>query len=137
MTERPTIEVAAGVIRDELGRYLITRRRAGTHLEGLWEFPGGKREPGETLEACLRRELREELSATFTVGEKIETVRWAYPEKTVILHFFRCRVDSGAIEACESQETAWVPPERLGDYTFPPADESLVARLRNAAREMA
>ena len=64
-------------------------------------------------------------------------MRWAYPEKTVILHFFRCRVEAGAIEARESQETAWVAPERLGDYAFPPADEPLVARLRNAAREMA
>ncbi len=63
------IEVAAAVIRDDSGRYLITRRREGTHLAGLWEFPGGKREPGESLEACLRRELREELSATFAVGE--------------------------------------------------------------------
>jgi mutator protein MutT len=137
VTEPPTIEVAAGVIRDEVGRYLITRRRQGTHLEGLWEFPGGKREPGETLEGCLRRELREELSATFAVGAKIETVRWAYPEKTVILHFFRCRVEAGTVEARESQETAWVAPERLGDYAFPPADAPLVARLRNAAREIA
>ena len=132
-----TIDVAAAVIRDEAGRYLITRRRQGTHLGGLWEFPGGKREPGETLEACLRRELTEELSALFAVGERMETVRWAYPEKTVILHFFRCRVEAGAIEARESQETAWVAPERLGDYAFPPADEPLVARLMNAAREMA
>ena len=131
-----TIEVAAAVIRDEAGRYLITRRRQGTHLEGLWEFPGGKREPGETLEACLERELIEELSATFEIGERLETVRWKYPEKTVVLHFFRCRVKTGAIEARESQETAWVPPDRLGDYAFPPADEPLVARLRNASREI-
>jgi 8-oxo-dGTP diphosphatase len=85
----------------------------------------------------LRRELREELTATFTVGHQLETVRWAYPEKTVILHFFQCRVEAGAIEAREAQETAWVAPERLGDYAFPPADEPLVARLRNSAREMA
>jgi mutator protein MutT len=132
-----TIEVAAAVIRDGTGRYLITRRRQGSHLEGLWEFPGGKREPGETLEACLGRELTEELSATFEVGQRLETVRWEYPEKTVILHFFRCRVEAGAIEPRESQQTAWVPPDRLGDYAFPPADEALVARLRNASREIA
>lgn len=132
----PLVEVAAAVIRDDAGRYLITRRREGTHLAGLWEFPGGKREPDESLEACLLRELREELSATFAVGDRLETIRWVYPEKTVVLHFFQCRVEAGAIEARESQETAWVAPERLGDYAFPPADDALVARLRNASREM-
>ncbi|MEK7387973.1 MAG: NUDIX domain-containing protein, partial [candidate division NC10 bacterium] len=67
------IEVAAALIRDEAGRYLITQRRRGSHLEGLWEFPGGKREAGESHEDALRRELTEELSATFTVGEKFTT----------------------------------------------------------------
>lgn len=137
MSAEATIEVAAAVIRDDAGRYLIARRRPGTHLEGLWEFPGGKREPGETLEACLRRELREELSAAVEVGERLETIRWDYAERTVILHFFSCRVAAGAIEARESQETAWVPPDRLGDYAFPPADGTLVDRLKNASREMA
>jgi mutator protein MutT len=136
MSPHPIVDVAAAVIRDEAGRYLISRRRRGTHLEGLWEFPGGKREPGETLEACLRRELREELSATVAVGEKLDTIRWAYPDRTVILHFYRCAVDARAIEAREAQETAWVEPERLGDYAFPPADEALVARLMNASREI-
>jgi mutator protein MutT len=132
-----TLDVAAAVIQDDRGRYLIARRRSGSHLAGLWEFPGGKREPGETLEACLRRELTEELSGTFAVGEKLETIRWNYPDRTVVLHFFRCRLEAGAIEPRESQETAWVAPERLGDYAFPPADEALVARFRNASREMA
>ena len=131
------IEVAAALIRDAAGRYLITQRRSGSHLEGLWEFPGGKREAGETLDACLRRELTEELSATFDVGERLETVRWTYPDKTVVIHFFRCRLAAGAIEAREAQETAWVAPERLGDYAFPPADDTLVARLRKTSREIA
>jgi len=124
------IDVAAALVQDEAGRYLITRRRHGTHLEGLWEFPGGKREPGETLEACLRRELAEELGADFTVGDKVETVTWHYPGKTVVLHFYRCRVAAGAIEPREDQAMAWVDPSELVDYEFPPADQALLARLR-------
>src|SRR5437773_2250204 len=83
------VDVAAGLIfRD--GKLLITQRRAGAHLGGLWEFPGGKREPNETFEECLVRELREELGIEVVVGELIESVTHAYPEKTVHLSFFRC-----------------------------------------------
>ena len=130
--EPPTVvvEVAAALIQDDAGRYLITRRRAGSHLAGLWEFPGGKREPGETLEECLRRELTEELGADFMVGERVETLRWSYPEKSVVLHFFRCRLVSGQVEARERQTCAWVEPARLDDYEFPAADRALIARLR-------
>ena len=124
-----TIEVTAGLIQDEAGRYLITQRVAGSHLAGLWEFPGGKRDPGETLEACLRRELNEELGAAFRIEELVETIRWEYPEKTIVLHFFRCRHESGPIAPCESQEMAWVPPERLCDYQFPPADAVVLDRI--------
>ncbi len=123
------IEVAAALIRDTAGRYLITQRRRGSHLEGLWEFPGGKQEVGESPEACLKRELAEELSASFAVGEKFTTIRWEYPDRTVILHFFRCRLESGAIEPRESQTMAWVAADRLGEFDFPPADRELVARL--------
>jgi mutator protein MutT len=126
------LEVAAGLIRDEAGRYLITLRRPGSHLEGLWEFPGGKREPDETLEACLRRELREELDATFVVGERVETVRWEYPDRTIVLHFYRCRLAAGTIAAKESQVMAWVAPERLDDFDFPPADRAIVAHLQRS-----
>ncbi len=127
------VEVAAALIQDAAGRYLITRRRRGTHLEGLWEFPGGKRESGETLEACLTRELAEELGADFTVGEKVETVTWRYPEKTVALHFYRCRFAGGVIEPREDQTMAWVDAARLADYDFPPADQELITRLRQHA----
>jgi 8-oxo-dGTP diphosphatase len=127
-----TIEVAAALIRDEHGRYLITRRRRGTHLEGLWEFPGGKREPDETLEASLRRELREELGASFAVEDRVETIRWDYPEKTVVLSFFRCRWETGAIEPREGQLMEWVPVSELRRYDFPPADAGLLARLEAA-----
>ena len=117
-------------MRDDAGRYLITRRRRGSHLEGLWEFPGGKREPGESLETALRRELAEELSAGFAVGDRVDTVRWEYPERTVVIHFYRCRLESGTIEPRESQAMAWVAPERLVEFDFPPADRELITRLR-------
>ena len=127
------VEVAAALIQDEAGRYLITQRRGGSHLAGLWEFPGGKREPGESLEAALRRELTEELSARFAVGARVDTVRWDYPERTVVIHFYRCLLESGTIEPREAQTMAWVAPGRLGEFDFPPADRELIARLRAAA----
>ena len=123
------IEVAAALIRDAAGRYLITQRRSGSHLEGLWEFPGGKREPEESFEDCLRRELTEELSATFRVGKLVETVRWEYPDRHVVLRFYECHLESGTIEPREGQVMAWVEPSRLADYDFPPADRVLLDRL--------
>ena len=127
------IEVTAGLIQDAEGRYLITQRRRGSHLEGLWEFPGGKRDVGEDLAACLTRELTEELGAHFTVGAKVDTIRWDYPDRTIVLHFFRCRLASGTIEPQESQAMAWVAPSDLSRYDFPPADRELVARLSASA----
>jgi len=123
------IEVAAALIRDSVGRYLITQRRQGSHLAGLWEFPGGKLEVGESPDVALRRELREELGATFAVGKLVETVRWEYPDRTVVLHFYDCRVESGAVEPREGQAMAWVEPGDLGRYEFPPADRVLIERL--------
>jgi len=126
------IDVVAGLVRDAAGRYLITRRRKGTHLEGLWEFPGGKREPGETLEQSLARELEEELGARFRVAERVQTVRWTYPEKTVVLHFFRCDVEAGRVEPREGQLMEWVAPADFRKYQFPPADAELLSMLQAA-----
>jgi len=113
------------------GLLLITRRRAGTHLSGLWEFPGGKPEPGERLEDALVREIKEELGALVTVGERIERVDWQYPDKQVSLTFFRC-VLSGDPQPLEGQEMAWVPPSDLSRYQFPEADATLIERLGRA-----
>lgn len=128
MSGLPTTEVAAAVIEAD-GRYLITRRVRG-HLEGFWEFPGGKVRPGETLPECLRREVREELGIEVSVGEKLETVTWRYSNRTLVLHFFRCGLAGGEIAPQEGQAFAWVAPEELERYQFPPADASLIDRLR-------
>src|SRR5436309_13987884 len=100
----------------------------------MWEFPGGKREPGESLEDAMRRELAEELSAAFSVGEKVETVRWEYPERTVVIHFYRCRLESGTIDPRESQSLEWVRPERHKEPGYPPADGEPTARVPDTGR---
>jgi len=123
------IEVAAGLVYRE-GRYLIARRNPGVHLAGFWEFPGGKREPGETLEECLRRELFEELGIRIDVPVPFQTVRHEYAEKTVELHFFRCRIEAGHATAIDCAEIRWVWPHELGDFEFPPADRPVIEAIR-------
>ena len=127
----PAVEVVAAVIERD-GRILIARRPAATHLGGLWEFPGGKRQDGEDAADALAREIREELGATVTVGPLLETVDWSYPEKRVRLSFFRCSI-VGEPRPLEGQEIAWVLPSDLGRYEFPPADATLLDRLERGA----
>jgi mutator protein MutT len=128
----PQIEVSAALIfRD--GKLLITQRRAGSHLGGLWEFPGGKREPGETFEACLIREIREELGVDISVGALFEDVSHAYPEKSVRLKFFLCRLLAGEPQPLDCAAIRWVTPLELSDYEFPAADARLVGKLRETS----
>jgi mutator protein MutT len=122
------VAISVAVIERD-GKVLIARRRLGTHLGGLWEFPGGKREPGESAEAALRRELREELGVAATVGECLETVEWADADTEVRLEFFRCTIDGEPTPAA-ADEIAWVWPADLSRYEFPPADRRLIERLR-------
>ena len=121
------VEVVAAVI-ERHGRYLITRRLDGTHLAGLWEFPGGKLLPGEKPEDALRRELKEELGVEAAVGEVMETVDWTYPEKSVRLLFFRCGLEGEPIPL-EGQEMRWVKASELSGYRFPDADATLISSL--------
>ena len=121
------VEVVAAVIERE-GKILITRRPAGSHLAGLWEFPGGKPKQGDSLEAALCREIREELDADVAVGKQIDTAEWDYPDKRVKLLFFRCALH-GEPRPLEGQEMAWVAPADLARYSFPPADVALIERL--------
>ena len=122
-----TIVVAAAVIEDH-GRYFVTRRLQGTHLEGHWEFPGGKCEPGESLPECLARELREELGAMVLAGDEILAVSHDYPDRRIELHFISCTLLNAPV-ALLGQEMRWVPRDELRSLQFPPADDELIERL--------
>jgi len=124
---RRAILVTAAVIERD-GRFLVTRRPDGSHLAGCWEFPGGKCEPGETPEAALSREIREELDAGVEVGAEIFRTSHAYPDRTVELRFFECRLLSDP-RAQQGQQVRWVSGGELGALEFPPADRELIERL--------
>ncbi len=130
------VEVAAGLIARE-GRYLIAKRKPGVHLAGLWEFPGGKREPDETLEECLRRELFEELSVTIDEPIPFQIIRHDYGEKVVELHFFRCAIESGEPNPLDCAELCWVYPHELDRFEFPPADRPVIHSLQRSVSRTA
>jgi mutator protein MutT len=126
---KTTIVTAAVIERD--GRFLVTRRQDGVHLAGAWEFPGGKCDPGETLEACMVRELREELAVSAVVGEEIFATTHAYPDRTVELHFLQCTLRGEPVPQ-QGQSMQWVARHQLTALEFPPADEELIRLLANA-----
>lgn len=122
------LDVAAAIIFRE-GKYLITRRMEGDSFGGFWEIPGGKKDPGETLEETVVREIREELGVDIEVVSYYRTARYPYPRRTVDLHLFHCRIVSGEPQALECQDFAWVAPSELKDFSFPDADASLISEL--------
>lgn len=122
----PVVVVAAVV--EEAGAFLVTRRQAGVHLEGLWEFPGGKIDPAESHAGALRREMREELDTDVDVQDLVLHVTHAYPEKTVALYFYRCTLH-GRPRPLLGQEMRWVPRAELAALGFPAADEELIRSL--------
>jgi 8-oxo-dGTP diphosphatase len=129
----PIVLVAAAALVDSDGRVLIARRPEGKAMAGLWEFPGGKVDAGETPEAALVRELREEL-AIETRGSCLAPVAFAshgYDDFHLLMPVFACRVWEGVPQPREGQALAWVAPARLADYPMPPADVPLIPLLRD------
>lgn len=131
--ERTLLLVAACALVDPDGRVLIAQRPEGKSMAGLWEFPGGKVEPGECPEDAVIRELREELAIDVTVAclAPLTFASHGYDRFHLLMPLFVCRRWDGQVTPMEGQEVAWVRPNRLRDYPMPPADEPLIATLRD------
>ena len=126
MCQPPVVVAAAVILRDDA--FLLTRRLKGTHLEGAWEFPGGKCEPEETLEQCLAREILEELGAGIAIGERLLVTRHAYAERSVELHFFEGTLDREPVPQI-GQQMRWVARRDLARMELPEADAELIRLL--------
>ena len=121
---------AAIAVIERRGRYLICQRHAHDSFGGCWEFPGGKRESGESWEACLRRELREELGVAVRTIRPFDRMRHRFPDGIVSFKVFRCQLARGSRpRALDAQTLRWVPPGALRRFRFPPANRSLIVRL--------
>jgi 8-oxo-dGTP diphosphatase len=121
------INVVAAVI-EQNEHFLLTCRQKGVHLEGLWEFPGGKIDHGETHEGALRREIHEELGADVEVKNCILTTSHTYQDRTVKLHFYQCHL-IGILKPMLGQKIRWVPRQELSKLELPPADDALIEIL--------
>jgi len=129
IANRRCVEVAAGLVFRG-GKLLIAQRPAKAHLGGLWEFPGGKRKAGETFQACLGRELREELGIEVEVGELVESLTHQYPERRVHLRFFRCWLKAGEPQPLGCPAFRWIRAAEMDAAQFPAADARILERLR-------
>jgi 8-oxo-dGTP diphosphatase len=129
----PLVLVAAVVLVDADGRVLLARRPEGKAMAGLWEFPGGKVDPGETPEAALIRELAEELGIDVAASclAPFTFASYAYPDFHLLMPLYVCRKWAGIPTPREGQHLRWVRPARLADYPMPPADKPLLAMLRD------
>ena len=130
-SKRPHRDVTAGVIWNGNGKLLITQRPLDGMLGGLWEFPGGKRRPGEGLAACLHREIDEELAIEIDVGELLLTVEHAFTHFYMTLYAYDCRWLSGTPQCLGCRDMRWVTLDELGDFAFPVADQRIISHLRN------
>lgn len=129
MTNKPHFHVTAGLIwRD--GKVLLTRRPPGSHLAGYWEFPGGKQEPGESLKACVEREIMEELGIHVQASDEVLTVDHDYGSKSISLHLLQCSLLQGEPQALGCDECRWVSPEDLEHYQLPPADIGMIPLIK-------
>ena len=124
----PLIVVAAALLRED-GKILLQKRPEGRSMAGLWEFPGGKIEAGETLTDCIAREIREELAIEITVGEHLISIEHTYPTFIVTLIVHNCQYLGGTPQPIECDEICWVKPEDLDKYQFPGANSAIIAAI--------
>ena len=127
----PHKHVGAAVIVDARGRHLIAQRHDGGLLGGLWEFPGGKQEPGETIEQCIAREIREELGVEVEVGAHLVTVRHAFSHFTMDLHAYLCRIVRGRPQPLQCADVKWIRPAEFDAFAFGRADLKIIEKLRS------
>ena len=122
--------IGVAVISSKEGKILIDRRKEGGEMGGLWEFPGGKIEPGETVEECIKREIKEELDLEILVGDRLTTITHAYKTFKVTLYVHDCQYLSGSPQALECEEILWVEPSQIHQYQFPQANTQIVNLLQ-------
>jgi 8-oxo-dGTP diphosphatase len=125
------IDVVCGVIEDSSGRFLACLRPEGKHLGGLWEFPGGKVDPGESPESALARELREELDIEVKVGAALDPVLWCYDQANIRLLPFRCSITAGHPQPLEHERLHWCAPEDFDALAWAAADLPILVQIRN------
>lgn len=130
LIQPPIIHVVAGILRDGQGRILLAQRPPGKDLAGAWEFPGGKREPGESPEVALRRELAEEIGIDTGAVQPLIAVRWHYPEKSILLDAYEVCDWRGSAHGREGQALRWCSVDQMRALPMPPADKPVVAALR-------
>jgi A/G-specific adenine glycosylase len=124
----PHIEVGAGIIWRR-GRILLCRRKAAAMLGGLWEFPGGKRRGGESIQQCIRRELMEECALPVAVGKHLVDVTHTYPQLRVTLRVYHCRAAAGRVKLIGCDDAKWVRPQDIPRYPLPAADVKILEAL--------
>ncbi len=132
---KPHFHVTAGLIWED-GKLLITKRPQGSHLAGYWEFPGGKQEHGESLEACLEREIQEELGMGVKAVKHLLQINHNYETKSITLHLFQCSWLRGDASPLGCDEIRWVRPEELANYQLPPPDFKLLPFIQNLLKSL-
>ena len=123
-------QIGVAVITDRQGRILIDRRKNEGEMAGLWEFPGGKIEPGETVRECVKREIKEELDMEIVVGDRLTTINYAYKTFNVTLYVHECQHVGGKPRPLECQEIHWVEPANMNQYQFPQANTQMINLLQ-------
>ena len=129
----PKEVIGIGIVWNAIGQVLIDQRLPEGLLGGLWEFPGGKQEPNESIQTTVEREIKEELGILIDVGEKLVSFSHSYSHKKIQFEVFICNLIAGKPKPLASQQVKWVHPDDLSEYPFPSANSKIIKALRNAS----